>query len=213
MVEVSLKFNAKAFEKAVRAAPKLTRRSLAFRLEQIGDEFERRVDKRFTAKLSGPFQSNHTKGRLANRTGTLRATMAHRVREDGKDLTLRATIGDAATAHYVFTQEFGATIKPKRAKALTIPMPDNLTAAGRVRFKSARETEGVFLLKTPKGAFLVRKKASGEGLDFLWVLKKRVTIPARLGFRSTFEAKSMQAFARREIKEGINKVLAKVGLA
>lgn len=213
MAKTSLTFNTKAMEKAMKAVPKLTRRSLVFRLGNIGDEFERRMDKKFTATLSGEFRSNNTKTKLANRTGTLRATMAHKVRDDGKDLTLRNTIGNAATAHYVHIQEEGGIIKPKRAKALTIPLPDNMTAAGRPRFKKASEVEGLFLLKTNGKAFLVRKAPSGEGLEFLWMLKKSVKIPARLGFVRTWRTKSMQKFARDELNAGVRKALVKAGLA
>lgn len=208
----SITFNTKALERAMKALPKVTRKSLRFRLDKIGDEFERRMDKRFTAVLSGEFRANNTKNKLANRTGTLRATMAHKVRDVGKDLTLRNTIGSAATRHYVHIQEKGGIIKPKRARALTIPLPDNLTAAGRPRFQKASEVEGLFLLKLNGKAFLVRKAPSGEGLEFLWILKSSVKIPARLGFVRTWRSKSMQSFAREELNAGVLKALKRAGL-
>lgn len=80
--------------------------------------------------------------------------------------------------------EFGATIRPKRAKALTIPLKPE------VRDKRARDIPGIFRLKASKdsnekGNILARKK--GKGIEALFFLAKKVVIPERSFLRSTFD--------------------------
>lgn len=212
-----LTFDSKRYLKAQAKVPNLLRTSLAFRFDKIGDEFERLMDKRFTGKPSGVLGVNNTKSKLINRTGSLRRSMSFKVlgassgSADG--LVLRSSIGNARTANYVFTQEFGATIKAKGDGWLTIPLPDNKTAAGRVRFEKASSIPGLFKITAKSGKqFLVRKSLSGEGLDFMFILKKEVTVPARLGFTKTFRSKAMQRFRAVEIDAGIRKALSKAGL-
>ena len=213
-----LKFDSKKYLLAQAKVPNLLRKSLAFRFENIGDEFERLMDKRFTAKPSGKFGGNNTKNKLINRSGRLRRSMAFRVLggESGSadGLILRSSIGNAVTAKYVFMQEYGK--KHHRAKGggkLAIPLPDNKTTAGRVRFKKPRNIKGLFKITTKKGnELLVRKSAGGEGLDFMFVLKDEVEIPARLGFQKTFVNSTMRRFRAVEIDEGIRKAIKTAGL-
>jgi hypothetical protein len=213
-----LTFDSKRYLKAQAKVPNLLRTSLAFRFDKIGDEFERLMDKRFTAKPSGKFGGNNTKNKLINRTGKLRRSMRFRVLggESGTadGLVLRSSIGNAVTANYVFMQEYGK--KHHRAKGggkLTIPLPDNKTAAGRVRFKKASSIPGLFKITTKNGnELLVRKSAGGEGLDFMFVLKDEVEIPARLGFTKTVRSKAMQRFRAVEIDAGIRKAIDTAGL-
>tara|TARA_R110002167_G_scaffold26380_3_gene90876 strand:- start:7660 stop:8316 length:657 start_codon:yes stop_codon:yes gene_type:complete len=211
-----LKFDSKRYLKAQAKVPNLLRTSLGFRFQKIGDEFERLMDRRFTGKPSGALGVNNTKNKLINRTGSLRRSMSFKVlgastgTADG--LVLRSSIGNARTANYVFTQEFGATIKAKGDGWLTIPLPDNKTAAGRVRFKKASDVPGLFKITANGKQFLVRKSLSGEGLDFMFILKKEVTIPARLGFTKTWRSKAMRRFRAVEIDAGIRKALSKAGL-
>lgn len=74
---------------------------------------------------------------------------------------------------YAAIHEFGGEITPKQAQALTVPIhPD---AIG----KSADFFPGIFLVKINKKAFLAIKKGKREKLVLLFILSKRVHIPAR----------------------------------
>lgn len=218
-----LELNADKFLKAKQQVPNLLRKSLKFGLQEIGDRFQFLMNRdQFSGKLTGKWRRNRSKKKLANRSGALRRSQNFTVRGLSTDsLTLRATIGDALTAPYARLQEKGGTIVPKRAKALTIPMPDNLTPSGQARFPRAKGMQGVFLLKTKKGAFLVRKSAGfdpfgGSGqkqLEFLWMLKKKVTIPPRLRFVATWESTSFERWRTAKLNARVAKALEKAGLS
>ena len=129
------------------------------------------------------------KWRLNRRTGMLARSMQMSV--TGKKLnTLKASnyslsaVG-AAQVPYAPIQEFGGTITAKRAYRkvpggpyLNIPVGNNLTPAGVMRY-SAKE---VF---SRKGAHIRKFKSGKYGVflknDLMFVLVKRVHIPARLG--------------------------------
>lgn len=209
------KIDTKAFDKAVKKVPKLLAKSIEFGLQQIGDEFIAEMQDVFTTKPGGPFKSNQTKSKLINRTGTLRRSIRGPIitgANDANGMTLRVTIGDSLTAHYARIQEEGGTIKPKRARALTIPLPANKTGAGRVRFTRARDVPGGFILNTTNGkAFIVSEDEKGE-FTFWFMLVGQVKVPARLGFRRRWKSKR-NAKRRKEILNlRIYKTLEKAGL-
>ncbi|MEG2175276.1 MAG: hypothetical protein RRY97_00265 [Oscillibacter sp.] len=80
--------------------------------------------------------------------------------------------------------EFGATITPKNARNLAIPLrPD-------MKGKSPREVEGTFFFNNGENRFICRpkggKKNSGQ-LDFLFLLLPSVTIPERSFIRAGYD--------------------------
>lgn len=124
-------------------------------------------------------------GRLSKRSGRLLASLADSKigasrTKDPIEVTYR--LDGIATVH-----ERGATITPKRAKYLTIPLPPALTASGVPKKLSAREWQNTFVLKSKKGNLLIVQKV-GKELVPLYVLKKKVTIPKRLAFEEAFLA-------------------------
>lgn len=82
---------------------------------------------------------------------------------------------------YAAIHEFGGTIRPRSARALTIPISP---LAAR---KRARDFQGAFIVKTMGGqAFLAIKKGEeggsgkrAERIELLYLLKKQVTLRAR----------------------------------
>lgn len=79
--------------------------------------------------------------------------------------------------------EFGATIHPKNAKNLAIPLrPD-------MKGKSPRDIEGAFFLDNGENRFICRKKGKkGDQLEFLFLLVPSVTIPERSFIRAGFDS-------------------------
>lgn len=96
--------------------------------------------------------------------------------------------------------EFGATIHPKNAKNLAIPLrPD-------MKGKSPRDIEGAFFLDNGENRFIVRKKGkNGDRLEFLFLLLPSVTIPERSFIRASYDggkdllAKACENAVRRVI--------------
>lgn len=77
---------------------------------------------------------------------------------------------------YSAIHETGGTIKPKRAKYLTIPLKAAKTASGVARGK-ARDFANTFIKKVSSGDLLIFQN-KGNGIIPLFVLKKSVKIPA-----------------------------------
>lgn len=86
---------------------------------------------------------------------------------------------------YAAIHEFGGDIKPVKAKALTIPIAANLTAAGVPRYATAQElkdhfgADKVFLMKREGKAPLLMAQTGAKTVKPFFVLSKGVKIPAR----------------------------------
>jgi len=207
--------NTQLFRKAVEKVPKLLFTSLKYGFQIIGDDFEKAMAPQFGNPLSGKWKRQPAPDKLANRTGNLQRSQRQVVSGTNLgNLKLRATIGNALTKDYASIQETGGTIRPKKPGGfLTIPMPKNLTGAGRVRVKNPKGKENIFLLRKGSRAFLVRKSTSAEsGLEFLFTLKKQVKIPARLGFNKTWNSRKFQNNIVSTVQKRMVKALDVAGL-
>jgi len=92
--------------------------------------------------------------------------------------------------------EFGATIRPKKSRMLTIPLKPWL------RDKKARDIPGIF---RPKGTNVLARKTGRRGqIEALYFLAPRVVIPERSFLRSTFDEEM------RSINQLIQKMLVQV---
>lgn len=140
-------------------------------------------------------------GGTTGRTGRLRGSLGHRV--DGEtiaDLSLRAY---SAGVSYARMQEKGGTVRAKPPRRfLTIPVLDNLTAAGVPRFPSAADLRAsqpgkTFVFKTKDGRlFIGRRPSANAKMQVLFRLKESVTIPPRFGFHETWEKQAPARAAR-----------------
>lgn len=165
------------------------------------DEFAQRLHGLAAGRLRGILLRDVTAGalqaerrakgmattRLKRRSGRLAASIAGTATavSDGVELRLRAggrTGGD--DVRYAGTQEFGATITPKRGKWLAIPVsPAVLTGAGVAKYLSARDAPLDLHFQHLAGgkAGLFDK----NGLHYLLV--KRVTIPPKHYLRDALD--------------------------
>lgn len=125
---------------------------------------------------------------LNSRTGLLRRS----IKTSNKGNTLDTLHSSVFTdVKYAPIQEKGGVVKAKNKYVgvpggpyLNIPLTANKTAAGVMR-RGARAifSTGGFIIKSKAGNYLVM---SGEGVP-MFVLKKQVTIPARLGMQEAAE--------------------------
>lgn len=116
---------------------------------------------------------------IKRRTGRLAASISHQVQEVSDAVFGRLGIlngGEAAV--YAGVQEFGATITPKRAKVLAIPLPAALTPAGVPRFSptEAAEFYDATWWGTSKAGNAILFGRKGDQLVPLFVGKKSVTV-------------------------------------
>lgn len=171
-------------------APEHLHRQLEYAFQSWGDDWHGAMMRQFR-----PAGGGNSK-RLSNRTGALRRSL--QTRTTGKqlgDLTMRAF---SAGVPYANLQEFGGTVTSNRPGGyLTIPLPALRTAAGVTREPSARDMirrkglggqpGNLTFWRSKKGNLLLGEVQEDGSLEPLWVLKRKVRIPAgRLGFFRTW---------------------------
>ena len=135
----------------------------------------------------GTSEPGATPGTLSKRSGGLLRTLSTRrvtVADSGSGpIEVSFKLSGKAAVH-----ERGATITPRNARYLTIPLPAALDSRGVPLRSSAREWSDTFIRRSRRGNLLIFRKDGGGGITPLYVLKKRVTIPPRLQFGDAFEA-------------------------
>lgn len=145
-------------------------------------------------------------GGLAVRSGTLRRSFDATVTELGK-VGWRAVI--FSDVKYAAIHEFGGTIRARKSKYLTIPLPPMLTATGVLR-QSARSVPDTFVFKSKRGnLFIARTDANGK-LELLFLLRTEVYIPARMGLRAML-AKEGTPLQIELVKKAIAAALRAIG--
>ena len=142
---------------------------------------------------------------LTTRTGALRQSFGYT--ETGADASTWAAIG-FTTSKNAPTHEFGATIVPKKAKKLAIPLPAALTPSGVTR-GSPRSFQDTFIQRSKAGNLILFQKQPGGGLSPLFVLKDSVKIPASLGMFDSFDADKPER--SRLLKEAVAETLIQYG--
>lgn len=92
---------------------------------------------------------------------------------------------------YAIIHEFGGTVTAKNSKFLTIPLDANKTGAGVMR-QNARQVidAGGHTFMSKRGNMIIAGK---DGVP-MFVLKRSVTIPARLGFRDEAAKMALKIF-------------------
>lgn len=160
----------------------LVKKTLRDYMKAVLQSVRDRVD---TPYPGGTSPSGAFPGSLSKRSGRLLASLADSKigvsrKKDPLEVTFR--LDGIATVH-----ERGATITPKRARWLTIPLPPALTAQGVPKRPSARDWQNTFVIKSKKGNLLIVQKV-GKDIVPLYVLKKKVVIPKRLAFEEAFTA-------------------------
>jgi hypothetical protein len=162
-------------------------------------ELARHIKLAFTRILQG-FNARHITERMRGRpgvntlTGSLRRSLQWRV--SGETLEdLRGIY--FTTSVYGPTQEFGEPNKvPKRKQFLAIPLDAARMPAGAARFASpllesqalkAAYPGGTFVARSKAGNLIIFGKGDGKEITPLFVLKRSVAIPPRLGTRDLWK--------------------------
>jgi hypothetical protein len=144
-------------------------------LRPVGIETALESQSRAQARVSGSV--------LAVRTGRLRQSIRGSVNSPGGgviDVSLRAggRVGNKSVP-YAAAHEFGATIRPRRARMLRIPLPAALTGAGVDRFATPLRQTGAglfYLRRSRRGSLILFHRVTGEPW---YVLKDKTRIPER----------------------------------
>ncbi len=136
-----------------------------------------------------PGQRNPTgdrTGRLSVRSGALQRHLAKPavVKIKGQEII----VGQIVLPGKVGIHEDGGKIQARSKKFLAIPLPAALTSRGQRKLRDTRAHGNTFVIKSKRGNLLVVMK-KGDQLIPLYLLKKSVTIPARLGVQATMNSR------------------------
>jgi len=140
---------------------------------------------------------------LSRRSGDLIKSIRQSVRVRGTrvdDIT-----GEIGGAFYASVHESGATIRPKKAKYLAIPLPEALDRRGVPLKPGPRDWPNTFVAESKKGNLLIFQRRTGRIVP-LYVLKREVKIPPRLGMGETL-AKGQGFFVDRTIDRMLDAIL------
>lgn len=153
------------------------------------DDIVKKAWSRYKFTLDSKIQENLSGDILHKRTGQLSRTVAWGELQRKKDLSYKVTL--KTPLPYASIHDEGGIIRPKKKKFLTVPLPAALTPAGVLRGK-ATSFKNTFIDKTDDGDLIIfQNKNKGEGKEDeiipLFVLKKKVEIPARKWFSSAVD--------------------------
>jgi phage gpG-like protein len=152
------------------------------------------------ARIAADARGNVDSSLSRNSTGNLRSAVESGVMEEGGQLVGFVRV-DEKKAPYASAHEFGAVIRPRRARYLAVPLP------GTPR-KPARAFPNTFVRMVNEKLFLFQKE--GSGLRALFVLMKEVRIPARPFLQPALE-KNRSAI-RTMVEEEVQRAVADGGL-
>lgn len=143
-------------------------------LEKVAERFLSRELKKLMRVVQGTYDEVGLKVRTGRLKGSIQPGPVEKT-DDGWEGKLLVGQG----VPYVYAMEFGATIKPRQAKALTIPLPAARTACGGGRVSARRLMEsGEWDTFIPPGKNVImgKRKGSSDPPVPLFALVKEVTI-------------------------------------
>tara|TARA_R110002110_G_scaffold1085_3_gene4435 strand:+ start:870 stop:1586 length:717 start_codon:yes stop_codon:yes gene_type:complete len=228
------RFRAKKVQAALAKSPLVFSQWMETAFNEHGAEFKKDMVDRISAKWG----TGNPGGQLSVRSGKLRRSLRYstskRKGAEIRSLKLLVRIGGGPVGKYIYMQEHGGVIKPKNGKYLTVPLPDNLTAAARPRYPSAKKlmlAGRTYLKVKPVGGGLrglINRRAASKGkrnLDGavvtlkrknkalekdLWVLRRSVKVPARLEFHRTWNQRKRRRNLTRRLDGAIDKAVAHI---
>lgn len=175
-----LEFMGRSFERSVKDLGPIAQKELKDMLDTVADAMRQRHNTPWSPGAA-PLAAGSKAGTLARRSGTMAKAIAQSVKISGRTLNdIEGQISGPAV------HEFGATIRPKRAKFLTIPLPAALDSRGVPLKTKARDWPDTFVRKSRQGNLIIFQKR-GRGIVPLYVLKREVKIPPRLGLQATLD--------------------------
>lgn len=169
------RIDTKQMQRALKKAPERLRARLIPQFARAGRELDRTM------------QTERLRGRpgLRRRTGGLSQSFHHIVIGKQSLNTLRMRY--FTNKKYAAIHEHGGAVRPKRAKYLTIPLKANLTPAGVMRRPIRQFPHVAFVMSRRKALIALAGDSKGE-MRPMFVLKKRVKIPKRLGLVKRWNA-------------------------
>lgn len=206
MINLDVKYRGKTVDfpqKSINnAAAKLSPRNLK-RMEQYAEQEMRKYLRSVTDELaqrhSTPYRHGQRLPTLQKRSGAgLKSLKNFLVKRTHDDVTGHVRLNKYMTMH-----EHGGWIRARNARYLTIPLPAALNANGTPKRRRARDWQNTFVKRSRNGNLIIFQ-TRGRELVPLYVLKKKVRIPMRLGLRK--ELSKQRPTMRRALMERIREL-------
>jgi len=134
-------------------------------------------------------------------------------RNPRKGNVLDMVLGIFSRSKIVGALEKGATIRPKHARMLAIPIERSLTRSGRLKKSVSKyrgdysQMRGLFVIARG-GRVLLAKKSRDGGIKPYFILKSSVRIQPRLKFYDTWAR--MEGYRAKVLNSSIDKALRKI---
>jgi len=160
---------------------------------RLGSRWDQAMQKRMRSGTTPPGVRKAPGLPTGRRTGRLARSLRAELIGAGGQLEGKGLAFGSRTPgeeNYARIQEFGGKIEAKKTKYLAIPLPDAFR--GRSVADPPRSYRDTFVFATTRGAsfgglYIVQEDKKG-GLNFLFALRKEVTLSPRLGMISTMRA-------------------------
>lgn len=149
------------------------------------ERYLRNVASSLAARHAKPYPDGTGADSLSRRSGAAVASINKSVKVKASSDEVLGSIGGI---FYLNAHEDGAIIRPVHAQYLTVPLPAALDARGMPKKLRARDWKNTFIKKSKAGNLIIFQK-KGKEIIPLYVLKKSVRIPARLGMGRELKAK------------------------
>jgi len=190
--EMGLRALADDFDKKWDGMPKLLAEDLKGFLTAVAESLAQRHS---GAWPGGTSPAGTEPGTLSKRSGTMLQSVLDSVKVVG--LRWDDLQGEIGGNFYARVHEYGATIKVKNAKWLTIPLPAACDSRGVPLKKKAKDWDKTFIKRSKAGNLIIFQKR-GRQLVPLYVLKEEVVIPPRLGMKAALDV-SIPYFVDRSV--------------
>ena len=183
-------------------------RQIKFAFRDIAADIPAMVIKRMVGFTPGKKSPSSP---IQSRTSKLAATIRGKRFGDKANEMGALIMAGSSTVPYAAIQEFGGVVKPTRAKALTIPLPNILTPGGDVKGDYRLTQRGGRHMTTGGVPTFIRGDAimieqGGKPVP-IYALKQRAVIPPRLRMGKTIE--EQDEFIENRISEALEKAMPK----
>lgn len=190
-MELTFEFRGKRYmdaQKGLEAFGKSLKKGMAAAMPVLKKEMTTYLESTALAmkqRHSTPWPGGTGAKTLSRRSGAGMRSLIDGIKVEGT--TYENLKGRITGLPYLRTHEFGATIRPKKGKYLTVPLPAALKSDGTPIKSSARDWQNTFVIKSKKGNLLIVRR-EGKDIVPLYVLKESVTIQPRLGLQETLNS-------------------------
>lgn len=150
-------------------------------------KYMKRVAQALFRKHSGGYPGGTTDNTLSARTGAGIAGIVRGVRTIGSPVALDSIAVTLTIPGTMVIHEDGGVIRQRPGgPLLTVPLPDALDERGVPLRLRARDWENTFVTRSRRGSLIIFQRR-GRRIVPLYVLKRAVVIPPRLGAQEEIE--------------------------